>query len=272
MKPAQFDYVRPRDVAEVLDVLATHGEDARVLAGGLSLVAMLNFRLVQPKVVVDISALSELSFIVARDDFVEVGAAVTQAEFMAWPELAEKLPLISTAMPHIGHFQTRARGTVCGSICHCEPSSELPLCLATLDGAVELRSKRGSRVLKAAEFQAGILSNARAADELVYAVRFPIAGPGRSAFAEVTERRGDFAIVAAAAVADGTGLRLGIGGVADRPVVKIIDGLGSGDVDDALNALAWELGGDTDIHATARYRRHLVRHLGKQVIEEVKSA
>jgi len=269
MKPGSFNYLRAASVDEVLEALATHREEARILAGGLSLGAMLNYRLLEPGLLIDISTLGELSYIRNDGDWIEVGAGTTQAELMAWPNLAGQAPLLAAALPNIGHFQTRSRGTVCGSICHGEPSSELPLCFATLGGEAVLKSSRGTRRLPAAAFQSGMLSNARAADELVCAVRFPVSPKGTgAAFREFAQRKGDFAIVAVAALSFRGSVRIGIGGVADRPAIREWEKLSNGKLDDRLNALAWELGGDTDIHATARYRRHLVRRLGKRAIEE----
>jgi 2-furoyl-CoA dehydrogenase FAD binding subunit len=272
MKPKQFDYLRAGSVEEAVAELAETGEDAKILAGGQSLIAMLNFRLAEPEVLVDIAAVEALSYIKEDGDIVEIGAATTQGELQDWDGLPEKLSLLHKAFPNIGHFQTRNRGTVCGSIAHADPSTELPLCLATLGGEVVLRSKKGERRLKAAEFQLGMLTTARRPDELVAAARYPKAKPGAGyAFREVARRRGDFAIVALAASAVGNTVRLGIGGVADKPTVREWTGLADGDLDDALNAFAWDLGGYDDIHATSKYRRKLVRKLGRRVIEEAKS-
>lgn len=272
MKPNSFDYLRPDTVDEAVEALAAHGDDARILAGGLSLGAMMNYRLLAPALLVDISCLKDLSYIRRDGDWVEVGAATTQAELMAWPELAGTLPLLHLAMPNIGHFQTRSRGTVCGSICHAEPSSELPLCFAALGGEAVLVSRRGERRLPAAEFQTGMLQNARHADEMVRAVRFPVAGAGDGhGFEEVALRRGDFAIVAAAAVRKGDRMLLGIGGVSGKPEVRAIRETEGAGLEAELNAFAWELGGETDIHASAKYRRHLVRNIGKRVVEEARA-
>src|SRR6202042_771892 len=191
MKPRPFDYVRPDTVEEALALLAEYGDDARILAGGQSLVPMLNLRLVDASVIIDISRIAELDAISDLGRNVEIGAAVTQNKLMAWPRLSEKLPLLAAALPFVGHFQTRNKGTVCGSIAHADPSAELPLALAVLDGEVVLRSQRGRRVLRAGEFHKGMLTTARAPDELVTAVRFPvIAGQGAS-FREVARRHGD---------------------------------------------------------------------------------
>ena len=272
MKPKAFDYLAAATPEEAIDGLAQAGEGARILAGGLSLVPMLNYRLVEADLLIDISRIEALRYIRVGDGAIEVGAATTQAELGVWPELAERAPLLAAAMPFLGHFQTRSRGTVCGSLAHADPSSELPLCLATLGGTVILRGPRGERTLAPEAFQLGMLSTARAPDEMLAAARFPARKPGEGyAFLEMARRRGDFAIVAVAAVVAGDAVRLGVGGVADRPVVGAWEALGDGDLDDALNAFAWRLGGTDDIHATARYRRELVRRLGRRAIEKARA-
>ena len=268
MKPAPFDYVRAESVDEAVSVLAEHGDEARVLAGGQSLMPMLNMRLVRPEILVDISGLPELAHIEAEGGAVAIGASITQGELADWPELETALPVVAAALPHVGHFQTRNRGTVCGSICHADPSSELPLCLALLGGEVELHSARGVRTVPADEFQQGVLTTAKQPDELVARTRLPKAQDGeRFAFLEFQHRHGDFAVVAVAARRAGDSVSLAVGGVADRPEVCHWDALPGDAVDDALNDLAWALGGGDDIHATARHRRQLVRHLGKQAID-----
>ena len=273
MKPRAFDYVRPDTAAEAVELLAEYGEDARILAGGQSLMAIMNLRLSEPKVLIDIGGHKDLKGIRNAGGFLEVGASVTQNELMHWPDLAKTSPLLALALPWVGHFQTRNRGTVCGSLSHADPSSEIPLSLATLGGEVVLASKRGERVLAAEDFQTGMLSTAREADEMMVAARFPV-GPHlkRAAFREVARRHGDFAILALAAIAESdTSVRLGIGGLADRPVATRIDTSSKSAIADALGTLAWELEGSDDIHATARYRRDLLRRLGPIVIEEALS-
>ncbi len=272
MKPRAFDYLRAETAEEAVAALARSGEDAKLIAGGQSLIAMLNLRLVEPSVLVDVSRIAALASIEETAGAIEVRAASTQAELLSWPGLKERAPLLALAIPHLGHFQTRNKGTVCGSLAHADPSSELPLCLATLRGEVILKSPRGERTLAADAFQTGMLSTARAADEMVVAARYPVRRPGEGfAFAEVAKRRGDFAIVALAAVATETRIRLGVGGVADRPAVREWDVLDAGALDDALNEFAWDLDAGDDGHATARYRREMVRRLGRQVIEEARS-
>ena len=277
MKPRPFDYLRPDTVEEALALLAEYGDDARVLAGGQSLVPMLNLRIVEADALIDISRIAALDLIrEVRDkelgQSIEIGAAVTQNKLLAWPQLSEKLPLVAAALPHVGHFQTRNKGTVCGSIAHADPSSELPLALALLGGAIVLKSQRGERLLAAKDFQKDMLTTARAGDELITAVRFPAAngnGIGRGVgFREVARRHGDFAIVAVAAVAENkNAVRLGVGGLAGTPMVRRIAVNGA---EEALREWAGELQGYEDLHASAAMRRDLFRNLAPLAIEEAK--
>ncbi len=268
MKPAAFDYVRAETSGEVLETLAREGGDARIIAGGQSLMAMLNMRLAKPKTLIDIMRLNELDRIEIKAGRVTIGAGVRQASLLAWPELATSLPLIALALPWTGHAQTRSRGTICGSIAHADPSAEMPLVLIALGGEVHLRSAKKRRRLPAKEFFAGMMATGRANDELIEAVSFP-AGMARCAFREVARRHGDFAIVACAAVATPTGVRLSVGGVADVPTARDWPRLEGSALDDALNAFAYELEACDDVHATARYRRDLVRSIGRDLVREV---
>jgi 2-furoyl-CoA dehydrogenase FAD binding subunit len=265
MKPRPFDYARPDTVDETVGLLAEHGDEARILAGGQSLMAMMNLRLADPAMLIDITRMAELSHIRDLCDRIEVGAAVTQNKLLAWPDLKKKLPLLAVALPHVGHFQTRNKGTVCGSIAHADPSSEIPLSLAMLEGEVVLRGKRGERVLKAKDFQLDMLTTAREGDELIVAVRFPVHGRG-AAFREVARRHGDFAMVAVAAlIGDNGSIRLGVGGMAGTPVVRVIT---NGGAKDAVEKLATELEGYEDLHASAELRRDILRNLAPLVIAE----
>jgi 2-furoyl-CoA dehydrogenase FAD binding subunit len=268
MKPAAFDYVRAGHLDEVLDVLRREGGDARIIAGGQSLMPMLNMRLAKPKTLIDIMRLPELARIDRKGSNVIVGAGVRQETLLAWPELGEALQLASLALPWTGHVQTRSRGTVCGSIAHADPSAELPLVLCALDGEVHLRSAKKRRRVAARDFFAGTMVTNRTDDELVEAVSFP-SRQGHCAFREVARRRGDFAIVACAAVTTDDGVRLAVGGVADRPATREFPRLESSARDDALNAFAYELDARDDVHATARYRRDLVRLIGADLMREV---
>ena len=268
MKPPRFDYIRADSVEEAIEALSEHGDDARVLAGGQSLVAMLNMRLVTPEVIVDISRVPELATITRTEDSIAIGAAVTQAATERFDGLEAHLPLLARALPFVGHYQTRARGTVCGSIAHADPSSELPLCLAALDGEVVLRSARGSRVMGAVDFQQDVLTTACEPDEMIVAVRFPLRVSGEGcAFTEFGIRHGDFAIVAVAALASADRMRVAVGGCSNRPHVTDFPPLAGEALAGRLNALAWSLPFDDDHHASARYRRDLVRILGRQTVE-----
>ena len=270
MKPRPFDYIRPDTVDEALSILAEHGEDARILAGGQTLIAMLNLRVVEAPVLIDITRIRELDAIREVDGTVEIGATVTQNRLLQWPSLVEKLPLLHAVLPFVGHFQTRNKGTVCGSIAHADPASEIPLALALLGGQVMLRSQKGARTPSASEFQQGMLLTARAPDELITAVRFPIVNV-RVAFREVSRRHGDFAIVAIAAAAENRErIRIGIAGMADRPAVRSLQVDGAASLQHAIERLAWELEGYDDIHASARMRRDLLRGLGPIVVEEAR--
>ncbi|MGH8786348.1 MAG: FAD binding domain-containing protein, partial [Cupriavidus necator] len=228
MKPPRFDYVRADGAAEAAALLQQVGDEARILAGGQSLMAVLNMRLAQPALLVDISRSTALSGVRVEGAALRVDAAATQASVEWRPQLASEVPLLAQAFPHISHFQIRNRGTVCGSIAHADPSAELPLVLLALRGEVLLCSARRQRKVAAAEFFTGMLSTARRPDELVEAVRFPLAVPGTGyAFAEFSQRHGDFAVCAVAACVDARGIRLAVGGVADRPTARdwpLLDG------------------------------------------------
>jgi len=270
MKPAAFEYLRVNGIDAALSALAESGDEARILAGGQSLGAMLNMRLAKPALLIDIMRIGSLRTICEEKGALVIPAGVTQAALHAWPGLADKVPLLAQALPWLGHVQTRARGTVCGSIAHADPSAELPLCLALLDGRVDIRARRTRRSLGASEFFIGMMLTDLAPGEMIEAVRFPLTRSGqRFAFREVGRRHGDFAIVAVAAMREGKTLRLAVGGVDDTPALREWEGLEPGDADDALNDLAWSLETRDDLHATARYRRDLIRNLGRAVIAEV---
>jgi 2-furoyl-CoA dehydrogenase FAD binding subunit len=268
MKPAAFDYVRADSIDEAVAVLAGEGADARVIAGGQSLMAMLNMRLARPKVLVDIMRIASLDRIEEARDEIVIGAAVRQSKLLGWQKLATKLPLVALALPWTGHVQTRSRGTICGSIAHADPSAELPLSLVALGGSVHLRSLKRRRRVAAADYITGMMNTVRADDEMIEAVSFPLAAARGHGFREVARRHGDFAIVACAAVVSDRSIRFAVSGVADKPEARDWPRLERSALDDALNAFAYELDARDDVHATGRYRRELVRRVGRTVIEE----
>lgn len=268
MKPAAFDYIRADHLDEALEALARHGADARIIAGGQSLMPMLNMRLAQPAVLIDIMRIEALAKVETTKGW-RIGASIRQAALLDRPDLPTAQPLLAAALPWVGHWQTRARGTLCGSVAHADPSAEIPLCLLALGGSVRLRSKRKARTLSADAFFTGMMSTARADDEMIEAIELPSRAVGTGyAFAEIGRRHGDFAIAACAGIAGKDFLRLAVGGVADRPVMRAFPRLDGDALDDALNAFAWELGARDDTHASARYRRDLVRKLGRRVLQE----
>ncbi len=272
MKPAAFDYLAPADLKEALTALAEAGEDGRILAGGQSLVPMLNMRLARPGLLVDVSRLPELGRIEERRDVIRIGAGVRQVTVERRGDLADMLPLVAQAMPWVGHEQLRSRGTICGSLAHADPSAELPLCLKALGGSVTLQRGRKSRTLSADEFFIGMMFTAVAPGEMIVSVDFPKREAGAGyAFRELARRAGDFAIVGCAAIAHAGGAaRLTVAGVADTPQALDLPS-GSADWDERINDFAWSLGARDDLHATARYRRMLVRRLGRATLEEAMS-
>jgi 2-furoyl-CoA dehydrogenase FAD binding subunit len=268
MKPAAFDYVRADSIDEAVAVLAGEGADARIIAGGQSLMPMLNMRLARPKMLVDIMRIPSLDRIEEVRDEIVIGAAVRQSKLLGWQKLATKLPLVALALPWTGHVQTRSRGTICGSIAHADPSAELPLSLVALGGSVHLRSSKRRRRVAAADYITGMMNTVRADDEMIEAVSFPLAAARGHGFREVARRHGDFAIVACAAVVSDKSIRFAVAGVADKPEARDWPRLERSALDDALNAFAYELDARDDVHATGRYRRELVRRVGRTVIEE----
>jgi CO/xanthine dehydrogenase FAD-binding subunit len=256
MKPVAFRYERPETVAEALALLAEHGPDAKVLAGGQSLVPALNMRLVRPAVVVDVNRVAGLDDASAQNGSVGVDALVRQAD----PRVAS-IPLVSDCLPHIGHVVTRNRGTVCGSITHADPAGELPLAIAVLGGSVLARSARGEREIPAREFFLGHFTTALAPDELVVATLWPSPRKGAGwAFAELSQRHGDFALCMAAALVEGEELTVGVGSVADRPLVLSVD------ADKPGESAASQVEPFGNLHASAEYHRHLVRVLVDRVV------
>ena len=279
MKPAPFEYCRADTLDEALDLMAEFGSDASVLAGGMSLGPMLNMRLARPAAVIDINPVEELTGIRTAEDDIETGAVCRQVDALDSALVRERVPLLAEALPFVGHFQTRNRGTMGGSVCHADPSAEIPLVLVSLGGAVVLQRKGRTRTAAAGDFFEGIFATARAPDELVTALRWP----GRSAdtgyaFDEIAQRHGDFAIGAAAAAAtvagDGTvrAVTLGLGGIEDRPIRADLSEFVGAPANAETAAEAAAVAADRvdpieDPKASAAYRRQLARVLGARVLE-----
>ena len=284
MKPAPFDYVAPADVEETLEVLREQGDEAKVLAGGQSLVPMLNFRLARPAVLVDLNQVAGLDGIRAEDGALRIGAMTRQRTLerhLASRSAGGPENVLREALGYIGHPQIRARGTVGGSLAHADPAAELPAAVSALGASLVIRSADGTREVAPEEFFEGFFTTSLAAEELLTEIRVPAWPDGtRGAFLEVSRRRGDFAQVAVAAVvtvADGRITRAGlaVAGAAPSTVQahSVVDGLVGSEPD--VNTIA-ELAGNfaaqleppPDTHGPAEYRRHLVRHLLQRAIAE----
>ena len=260
MKPAAFRYVRAESVEEATAALGEH-EDAKVLAGGQSLVPALSMRLVRPSVVVDVNRVPGLGEVESDDGCsLLVGATVRQAD----PRLLGH-PLLAEALPHVGHFVTRNRGTVCGSVAHADAAAELPLCLALLDGSVRARSAGSEREISARDFFVTHYTTALAPGELVVETRWPTPADGWGyAFCELSQRHGDYALCMAGAAARGDELRVAIGAVVDRPTVLEVDPERPG-ASAAAQVEPWG-----NLHASAAYQRHLVAVLVDRAVRRAR--
>jgi carbon-monoxide dehydrogenase medium subunit len=273
MKASAFAYARVTSVVNALEVLAAHGEKAKVLAGGQSLLPAMNFRLVAPELVVDIGGLAELRGIEVRGDILIIGALTRHADLLMSPEIATHAPLLKDAIVHVAHPAIRNRGTIGGSLAHADPASELPACMLTLDATIVARGPAGERRIGAREFFTGIYETTLAPQELLVSVELPVASKHRTHFfQEFSRRRGDYAIVglsAQALVEDGrfTDLRLGFFAVGDRPLLaksagKLVGGaVTPGLLFEACSALDAELDPMEDQQATPVMRRHLAKLL-----------
>ena len=281
MKPPPFDYHAPESTAETLALLAEHGYDASILAGGQSLVPAMNFRLAQPAILIDINRISDLAFIrPAEDGGLRIGAMTRQRSAERSTLLAERAPLLHETIPFIAHPPIRNQGTLGGSIAHADPAAELPAVMLALNAQFRLQSQRGERWITAGDFFVGIFATAREPDELLTEMVLPPL-PSRAgcAFREVARRHGDYALVGAAAVValDEQGrcehARLTLLSVGEGPVdVHAVYPLLSGEMpsSETLRAAAENAARDidppADIHASAAYRRHLTRVLSQDVL------
>jgi CO/xanthine dehydrogenase FAD-binding subunit len=273
MKPAPFDYVRPNSLAEACALLA-EDEDARVIAGGQTLVPMLAMRLARPARLIDILRLPELSGIRKEEGAIVVGATTRQASAERDPVIRASVPMLARVLPWVGHPPTRNRGTVGGSIANADPSAEIPLVAVTLGAEIMLATPDGPSVMPADDFFIGPMLTTINPGECVSAIRFPV-WPHRRVgvgFFEISARRSDFAFVAAAAQValdeDGCCIEvaLGVGGVGDRPLRLDMSPLLGGKLDDAsvheaVNAASGDLDAMSDLHASAAYRRRVAVEL-----------
>lgn len=285
MKPAPFDYLRAHTLDEALDALAAGEGEAIVLAGGQTLVPMMAMRLARPAWVIDINEISDLKYIRVEGAALRMGACTRQRVAERDAQVRDCVPLVRQALRWVGHVQTRNRGTVGGSLAHADPCAELPLAARVLDAEVGARSSRGMRTLKASELFVGPMTTALDPDELIEEVAWPIWRESNcgSAFAELSIRHGDFAIVAAAAqIALDNGGRcvrasFGVGGADATPVAfpELAATLIGSQVEDALLAsvaqrAAEMLDPGNDLHASPEYRRRLATVLAGRVLREAR--
>lgn len=277
MKPAPFAYCKARSLDEAIDLLERHGEGARLLAGGQSLIATLNARLSAPHTLIDINGLLGLDRIEQRNGAIEIGALVRHAQAERSRNLAERAPLLARALPHVAHPAIRNRGTIGGSIAFADPAAELPACLLALGGEVEIVGPTGKRVVAADNFFTGLFETALGASDILIAIRIPAATPDtRIGFAEFARRRGDYAMVGLAASARAQGgdladVRLAYFGVGATPAraKQAEAALASGRLDAAIAALQSDLDPQGDIQAAAAVKRHLAGVLLRRVVRQL---
>ncbi len=282
MRSPPFAYADPKTVDEAVGLLADHGDDARLLAGGQSLVPLLNFRLAAPGVLIDLNRIDALDYIGSKNGGLEIGALTRHSTVEHSDLVREVCPLLHEAIGHVGHAQIRNRGTIGGSLAHADPAAELPAVVTALGGRLRLRGGHGERTLDPAEFFVSHLTTALDAQEMLVAIELPT-WPARTGacFAEFARRQGDFAIVGAGAVLtlddDGRVARAGLGlmGVGGRPfdggaiATDILGGArpDAAKIDAVAGRIAESVTPDTDLHAPADYRKHLASVMSRRALQ-----
>ena len=282
MKPPPFRYHAPTTVDEALELLAEHGEEAKALAGGQSLIPLLNFRLARPAVLVDLNGIEDLAGMSeTRDGGLRIGSMVRQRDAERNATVAVRAPLIAEAMAHVAHPQIRNRGTIGGSVAHADPAAELPAVMLALGARMLIRSKaRGERYVESDDFFTGVLSTALAPDELLTDIEIPAMPTGaRATFLEVARRHGDFALLGVAAVIarDEGGhcshVRLAYVNAGSTPIrARRAEAVLTGSdlepeaVDNAIDVMLEEIDPPTDVHASSAYRRQLARVLTRRAV------
>jgi aerobic carbon-monoxide dehydrogenase medium subunit len=279
VKPAPFAYAKARSLDHAIALL-DGAPDARILAGGQSLVPALNMRLSTPSLLVDINGLRELGEISRRNGHIEIGAVVRHAQAERSSAIAQFAPLLAQAIPHIAHPAIRNRGTIGGSIALSDPAAELPACLLALGAEIELTGRTGRRSIAADEFFKGLFETALGPGDVLTAIRIAVPRSGaRFGFAELARRHGDYALVGLAATATADGGKLGdvrlaffgVGDCATR-ARRAEAALEAGDLDAAVAALQYDLSPDSDVHASAATRRHLAGVLLRRVAAQLDSS
>ena len=287
MKPAKFDYHSPKSRSEALELLAEHGDDAKILAGGQSLMPLMNMRLVRPGVVVDINGIADLTQITPEQDGgLSVGALTRHRQIEQSSLVRERFPLLAEAVPNIGHFQIRNRGTVGGSLAHADPAAEIPALSLTLDAEFVVAKRGNERVVNAKDFFVTHLTTVLESDEMLTQVRFPSPQqPWQWGFQEVCRRDGDFALVGAVAMLqlDASGVcrqgRITIFGAGGTPLrMSAAEGILQGSMVDAdvrqqaAHAVSQALDPISDIHASAEYRKDVGGVMARRALEQALAA
>jgi CO/xanthine dehydrogenase FAD-binding subunit len=283
MKPPPFKYHAPASLPEALDLMGQYGYDAKVLAGGQSLVPTMNFRLATPSVLIDLNRIPDLGYIRPWHDGLSIGTMTRHVQVEKSPKVLDKLPLLYATMPKIAHPQIRNRGTIGGSLAHADPAAELPALLRAVRGQVKAQSARGERWIDADDFFVDFFTTALQPDEILTEVRLPGLGPNSGwAVDEISRRHGDFALVGVTTVVqvDASGAcdeaRMVFFGVGDGPMLaETAAGVLQGEKPTAEAILAAaeaaaekDVDPPTDVHATTAYRRHLVKVLAQRTLAQ----
>jgi CO/xanthine dehydrogenase FAD-binding subunit len=279
MKPPAFDYVLAENLDMAAAALAAAGDEAKIIAGGQSLVPMLNFRLLRPSVLIDINRIAGLAFIKEAGEAIRIGALTRHFQLETSPLIARHLPVLSCAMTHVAHLAIRNRGTVGGSLSHADPAAELPMLALLLDAELSVASASGSRIVAARDFFLGTMTVALTSDEIVTEIRLPkLPQQTGWGFEEVARRHGDFALAAAAAtvtVSDGkiTQARIALTGVGPTALrasaaeaLLLGEVLGTSLTSRVIDAVRSSVEPETDLHASSDYRRHLAGVLAGRAV------
>ncbi|TCS34370.1 carbon-monoxide dehydrogenase medium subunit [Paucimonas lemoignei] len=280
MKPPKFDYFRPSTLDEALAALAEANGDGKIIAGGQSLMPMLNFRLLNPAVLIDINRIAELDFLEEQPDGgLRIGALTRHHTMETSPLVKRLFPVANAAMQFVAHLAIRNRGTIGGSITHADPAAELPLMMVLLDAEIVIASSKGRRTVPAEEFFVAALTSAVEEDEIVVEIRLPGLPPQHGwAFEEVARRAGDFALAAVGVVIKAengivTESRVGVMGVGDTPMrmydaetILFNQAVDEQTLDDIVKAVRDAVEPATDLHASGDYRRHLVGVLVRRAV------
>jgi carbon-monoxide dehydrogenase medium subunit len=279
MKPARFDYVAPTTLDAAVAALVAAGGDAKLLAGGQSLLPLLNFRMARPAVLIDLNGIKELSFIELRGDSVVIGALTRHRELEHSPLIASKLPVMSAAMRHVAHLAIRNRGTIGGSLSHADPAAELPMMAMFYGAGLTVQGPAGRRTIAAKDFFVDALTNCLEPEDIVVEIEFPILQHDRWAFEEVARRFGDFALASiAVSIRRGSSeiedARVAVMGVADTPLrlegveQRLCEIEVDGHTPDRFSEMVTSsVSPNSDLHASAEYRKHLLGELAKRAMQ-----